>query len=154
MIPIWRLAYIKKRGGDGNKITTSYSDFFWALENCRNQLPLWRCFGEFGRCWSLNGLFKNFEGIVGLIFVDVVWGNEGIFCGGSLSLWIQGSAALNALRVQFGGNLYLLRRYDWIHRVCYVCCFPLGKKEGVFCNPGSRGVDYFLSGLSVKTAFL
>ncbi len=28
-----------------------------------------------------------------------------------------GSAALNALRVQFGGNLYLLRRYDWIHRV-------------------------------------
>ena len=31
-------------------------------------------------------------------------------------LWIQGSAALNALRVQFGGTLYLLRRYDWIHR--------------------------------------
>ena len=94
-------------------------------------------------------MFKNFEGIVGLIFVDVVWGNEGIFCGGSLFLWIQGSA-VNALRVQFGGNLYL-RRYDWIHRVC---CFPLGKKEGVFCNPGSRGVDYCLNGLSVKTAFL
>ncbi len=41
---------------------------------------------------------------------------EGNFMWFLQPLWIQGSAALNALRVQFGGTLYLLRRYDWIHR--------------------------------------
>ena len=51
-----------------------------------------------------------------------------------------GSAALNALRVQFGGNLYLLRRYDWIHRVRLDPCMVKSVKSILFWECGKGKV--------------
>ena len=62
------------------------------------------------------------------------------------TLWIQGSAALNArFRVQFGGNLYLLRRYDWIHRVKYFASFSKVKSSGgIVSRPAIGDVELCL----------